>query len=132
MLGDVSKRTVVIVPVQPVIKGLVLFYQTRNSSAIGKEDVEITVVVEIEEGDAAQRGINNRFVVGRTVIQDEPYLRLSLPVFESDRSSSRWPRSFTRPLGKRDGTKQGCEGRRGTVHDLLPKKHKANPRSSEL
>ena len=121
-----------IVPVQPVIKGLVFFYQTRNSSAIGTEDVEITVVVEIEEGDAAQRGINNQFVVGRTVIQDELYLRLSLPVFESDRSSSPWPRRFARPLGKRDRTKQGYESRRGTVHVLLPKKQKANTRSSEL
>jgi hypothetical protein len=73
-----------VVPVKAIRERLVLLYETWNAGAIGEKDIQKTIVVEIQESHSPKDRVDNRFVVGRAVIQDKLHARFWLPVFETD------------------------------------------------
>ena len=71
------------------MKGSVLLDQARNLRAIRKEKIEITVIVEIENRDSAQNGVDDRLFRRRAVIQYEPHAGLRLAILKPDGNNLR-------------------------------------------
>ena len=46
-------------------------HQRRQFGAVGKEDIGVAIVVEVEGGDAAGHGLDEIFSFGRGIVQDK-------------------------------------------------------------
>jgi hypothetical protein len=57
-LRYIRKRAISIVPVKPVVEYGIVLFQGRNPSAVREENVEESIVVEIEERDATERRVD--------------------------------------------------------------------------
>ncbi len=76
-----------VVVIQTVVEGRAVFNQSGNASAIGEENIEIAVIIEIEYGDSAESDLDERFVFSSAVIENEVNAGSWLPVLKGD-----WPR----------------------------------------
>ena len=58
-----------VVAIQTVVERRAVFEQRRKARAIGEENVEIAVIVEIEYRDSAQRHLDQRLVFRGAVVE---------------------------------------------------------------
>src|ERR1700728_3883506 len=84
LFGDVCESSVSIVAKESVIKGRTAFFQRRNCRSVGKEDIQQTVVVVIEERDAARHCLYRVALRANTILQFEMDIRPVYVVLEDD------------------------------------------------
>ena len=59
-----------IVVVEAVVKARAVFFQTWKARSVGKEDIEIAIVVIVQQGDPAGDAVNHGFIGSGAVVQD--------------------------------------------------------------
>jgi hypothetical protein len=82
LFGDVAEGVVALVAVEPVPKAGIVLLKPGDPGAVGEEDVEQAVIVEIEHRDAAEHRVDDRLVGCGAVFEDEPDSGCRLPVLE--------------------------------------------------
>src|SRR5437667_10874848 len=86
LLGPIGKCSVMIVAIQAVVKARTFFRQRRYPRAICEEDVEKTVVVVIQQCDSARNAVDDPFVKGCCVVQNNSYTGSRRGILDADSS----------------------------------------------
>ena len=84
-LGHVAEPAPALVVVEPVPEARVVLHQLGDPGAVGEEDVQPAVAVEVEHGHAAQHRVDDRLVRGGGVVEDEGDAGRGLAILEPNR-----------------------------------------------
>src|SRR6185369_9098612 len=81
-IRHVHECSIVIIAIEPIGKLALVLHQVRKMSAVGEENVEVSVTIIVQQRHTARDPVNHRLVGKSAIVENEIDSGSRLPVFE--------------------------------------------------